>query len=65
MEDVSAVMGEIESRFGKSTVVLWGRSMGATTALLYSMKYNRKNKVIALVLDSPFHNLNKVTIKML
>lgn len=37
--------------------MLWGRSMGAVTAILFAAKYRR---VQALVLDSPFSDLTKV-----
>lgn len=36
-EDCAAVMGELRRRHGVGPVVLWGRSMGAVTALLYSL----------------------------
>jgi alpha-beta hydrolase superfamily lysophospholipase len=37
-----------------STLALWGRSMGAVTALLYS---ERDPSVAGIVLDSPFSRL--------
>ena len=40
---------------GFKRFILWGRSMGATSALLYSIKYKPSN-IILLVLDSPFHS---------
>jgi hypothetical protein len=36
---------------------LWGRSMGAVTALLYSQK---DTSISVLALDSPFKNMNKL-----
>jgi pimeloyl-ACP methyl ester carboxylesterase len=39
-------------------MVLWGRSMGACTALMYAHKY--PNNVTAMVLDSPFKDLRKL-----
>lgn len=41
--------------------MLWGRSMGAVTAILYTAKFHHHNdKVLGLVLDSPFSDLQKV-----
>ena len=40
-----------------STVALWGRSMGAVTALLHA---DRDSTIAGLVLDSPFSNLHKL-----
>lgn len=39
--------------------------MGATTSLLFSInQINSTNNILAMVLDSPFHDLNKLTVKM-
>jgi alpha-beta hydrolase superfamily lysophospholipase len=41
--------------------MLWGRSMGAVTAILYTAKFQfNTDKVMALVLDSPFADLWKL-----
>lgn len=40
-----------------STVGLWGRSMGAVTALLHG---DRDPSIAGMVLDSPFSSLNKL-----
>jgi alpha-beta hydrolase superfamily lysophospholipase len=41
--------------------MLWGRSMGAVTAILYTAKFQHNtDKILALVLDSPFSNLWKL-----
>lgn len=39
-------------------MILWGRSMGACTALMYAHKYPQN--VIAMILDSPFKDLRKL-----
>lgn len=41
-----------------STIGLWGRSMGAVTALMYA---DRDPSVAGLVLDSPFSNLEDLS----
>jgi len=42
---------------------LWGRSMGAATAILYTALYdsNDGNRISALVLDSPFASLKRLS----
>lgn len=37
-----------------SSIGIWGRSMGAVTALMYA---DRNHEIGCLVLDSPFSNL--------
>jgi alpha-beta hydrolase superfamily lysophospholipase len=40
-----------------STIALWGRSMGAVTALLHA---DRDPSIAAIILDSPFSDLSKL-----
>jgi fermentation-respiration switch protein FrsA (DUF1100 family) len=40
---------------------IWGRSMGAVTALLYSQK---DSEIKALALDSPFSNMSKAALEI-
>lgn len=47
-----SVLNVLRSRYEK--FVLWGRSMGAVSALLYVTAYNNPSDIIMLVLDSPF-----------
>eukprot|EP01102_Stenamoeba_stenopodia_P019189 TRINITY_DN716_c0_g1_i1.p1 TRINITY_DN716_c0_g1~~TRINITY_DN716_c0_g1_i1.p1 ORF type:complete len:841 (+),score=171.91 TRINITY_DN716_c0_g1_i1:121-2523(+) len=46
-------------------VGIWGRSMGAATALLYTAQYDSddrsQNKISALILDSPFASLKRLS----
>jgi len=60
--DLDAVIEYLSVRY--QSIILWGRSMGATTALLYMLNFKCKN-IKALVLDSPFNNLNDVIINMI
>lgn len=39
-------------------LLLWGRSMGACTALIYANKFPQN--VLAMVLDSPYKDLRKL-----
>ena len=53
-DDVEAVIHYLRTSDEVSTIALWGRSMGAVTALMYA---DRDPSIAALVLDSPFSNL--------
>jgi alpha-beta hydrolase superfamily lysophospholipase len=44
-----------------STVALWGRSMGAATALLHT---HRDPSIAAMVLDSPFADLRQLCMEL-
>lgn len=59
-EDISDVLNELRKNHGKTEFVLWGRSMGAVSTLLYSYKYRHMQNVKCLVLDSPFANFSKL-----
>lgn len=54
VEDLSCLVDFIRAGGHTTTLALWGRSMGAVTALLYS---ERDPSVAGLVLDSPFSKL--------
>jgi len=51
-KDLSNVVKFLQEKFDVQKVSLWGRSMGAVTAVLYCAR-NWKN-VRKMVLDSPF-----------
>eukprot|EP01113_Clastostelium_recurvatum_P046393 TRINITY_DN8124_c0_g1_i2.p1 TRINITY_DN8124_c0_g1~~TRINITY_DN8124_c0_g1_i2.p1 ORF type:complete len:478 (-),score=123.75 TRINITY_DN8124_c0_g1_i2:3-1436(-) len=56
-DDVAVAVNYLRETGRVSTIGLWGRSMGAVTALLYA----RDDPTIAgMVLDSPFSSLSKV-----
>ncbi len=57
-EDVRTVINYLYGEIGVRDVVLWGRSMGAVAALIYSA--NAHSIVSGLVLDSPFKDLKKL-----
>lgn len=48
---------------GFNKFVLWGRSMGATSALLYSLKY-RPQDILLQVLDSPFYSFEMIAFEI-
>lgn len=52
-DDVESIIKELKLRFNLRNFILWGRSMGAVTALMHSEKY-LNGEVRALVADSPF-----------
>jgi pimeloyl-ACP methyl ester carboxylesterase len=64
--DIGNMSSNVESvlnilRFRYSRFVLWGRSMGAVSALLYAITYNNPSDVTMLVLDSPFSSFETIS----
>ncbi|KAF4661002.1 hypothetical protein FOZ61_003619 [Perkinsus olseni] len=53
-EDLHAVVEHLRRLPSVGVVALWGRSMGAVTALLYA---SRHHDIAGMVVDSPFANL--------
>ena len=53
-EDVTAVVAHLRNMDSVSTIGIWGRSMGAATALMFG---NRDPSIACLILDSPFTSL--------
>lgn len=61
-DDVAAVVQHLRSPGqGVSSIALWGRSMGAATALLHS---HRDPSIAALVADSPFTDLKSLALEL-
>jgi pimeloyl-ACP methyl ester carboxylesterase len=56
--DLANVVQFIKERFEVDRVNLWGRSMGAVTAILYSSRFPKN--IRKLVLDSPFSNFRQL-----
>lgn len=54
-EDLLDIINHIDKYYGPREYILWGRSMGAVTSILFAAKYQRK--VRAIVADSPFGDL--------
>ena len=54
-EDLAIIVEYLRKERRVNTVGLWGRSMGATTALLYA---DRDPSIAGMVLDSPFSKLS-------
>ena len=55
-EDVHSVVEFLQKSKKISKIALWGRSMGAVTAIMYAR--NHPSNVSALVLDSAFYSFN-------
>jgi alpha-beta hydrolase superfamily lysophospholipase len=53
-EDLGVIIDYIRKNRRVSTIGLWGRSMGAVTALMYA---ERDPTIAGMVLDSPFASL--------
>ena len=58
LDDAEAVMSFLKDTGEFNAFVLWGRSMGAVTALLYTSK--NPGITTALILDSPYYCFKKV-----
>jgi len=56
-DDLETVITHLRASGGVSCIGLWGRSMGASTALLHA---DRDPSIAGLVLDSPFTDLKKL-----
>lgn len=54
-EDLAIIVDYLRKERRVSTIGLWGRSMGAATALLYA---DRDPSIAGMVLDSPFSKLS-------
>ena len=57
-DDVECVINYLKKTNKVNSIGLWGRSMGAVTALIYSSR--DKNNLSAIVLDSAFYSLKKL-----
>ena len=56
-EDVAKIVEHLRKERRVSTIALWGRSMGAVTALLHA---DRDHSIAGLILDSPFSDLSQL-----
>lgn len=55
-EDLAQLAQIVGRDYQATQIALWGRSMGAVTSILYTQKHS--NLVSAVVLDSPFSDMN-------
>jgi len=56
-DDVNVIVNYLREHRKVNTIGLWGRSMGAATALLHS---NRDHSIAGMVLDSAFADLRQL-----
>ena len=61
-EDLRCVIKHLIAKHSFKQFVLWGRSMGAISALLYLYKYQSTN-ILGAVYDSPYADLKTIAIK--
>ncbi|KAL4418794.1 hypothetical protein ABPG77_010203 [Micractinium sp. CCAP 211/92] len=61
VDDLAAAVQYLREEGSSSSIGLWGRSMGAVTALLYSQK---DPSVAGMVLDSPFSRLVDLMLEL-
>jgi pimeloyl-ACP methyl ester carboxylesterase len=57
-DDVNQFLLAIDKYIKHRTLTVWGRSMGAVTAIMFADRY--RNDVDCLVLDGPFKNLSTI-----
>lgn len=57
MEEARSVIFTLKKKFGFKKIGVWGKSMGAATAIFLA---NKTIHIDAMVLDSPFSRLNDV-----
>lgn len=57
-DDLKGVIDLLIESFQIGSLSLWGRSMGAVTAILYCE--NHPERVTSMILDSPFNELSTV-----
>lgn len=63
-DDVGAVVKHLVEERKVPRVALWGHSMGAATALMYTGLCRPPSSVVSLVLDSPFSSFDKLADAM-
>ena len=61
-DDVLAVVNYLKTKKYVSSISIWGRSMGAVTALMFSAK---NPSISCLILDSPFISFNQLAADLL
>ena len=57
-DDLNGIINQTLKDFPVSSLSLWGRSMGAVTAILFCEKYQQS--ITSMILDSPFNELATV-----
>lgn len=60
-EDLSCIVAHLRATTVVSTIALWGRSMGAATALMFG---DRDPSIACMILDSPFADLTQLCEEM-
>ncbi|GKY90968.1 hypothetical protein MPSEU_000069600 [Mayamaea pseudoterrestris] len=60
-EDLSCIVAHLRATNVVSTIALWGRSMGAATALMFG---SRDPSIACMILDSPFADLTQLCEEM-
>jgi pimeloyl-ACP methyl ester carboxylesterase len=60
-DDIEDVIAHLRREKQASRIVLWGRSMGATSALLYAA---RDQTLAGVIADSPFSDLNRLCYEL-
>lgn len=59
--DVETIIKFLRQKIGVQCIALWGRSMGAVTALRYASK---DSELACIVIDSPFKSLKSLGLEL-
>jgi len=64
--DLDSIIDHLRKYYGRNKFILWGRSMGAVTAIMYAHEFKEAASVLlALVLDSPFSDAKTMIADLL
>jgi hypothetical protein len=58
--DTKLVINFLKNKYDVDKIFLWGRSMGAVTAILFSQEEENQKIISGLILDSPFSSFKKM-----
>lgn len=62
VRDIACVIQEIRKRYPLKRLTLWGRSMGASIAIMYASMHPKD--ISTLILDTPFRGLGQVLTRL-
>lgn len=63
-EDLKIIISMLKELGVKENIFLWGRSMGAATALYYYLKNSKDPIISGLILDSPYSDLRSLSLEI-
>jgi alpha-beta hydrolase superfamily lysophospholipase len=64
-DDLASVIAHIKKEYKVPSVMVWGRSMGAVTAILLATRPSGCPQIDGMVLDSPFSSTKEMVMQIL